>query len=378
MRQQHSQKYNLVDRDTDTPVNETLQQVTSTPNAKEFPLREAHELVRDLMTPNPWIYWADFLFHITLGWAAFFTALYTPLFSVWQILSCVVAILALYRAVIFVHELAHLKKGTFKTFRLVWNLMCGIPSLCPSFTYDGVHSDHHKPDIYGTSRDGEYIPFATRNPREMISHILLSFASPLLFTGRFLLLTPLSYLIPPLRKLVWERMSSLTIDMNYKRAENAIRNDKNWRLQEFGAFLFAASTLTLIALDFLPYQGLILWYIIGMSIFFLNSIRTLAAHAYQNPGEHRMGFVEQYLDSVNISGNAFTTELWAPLGLRYHATHHLFMSMPYHNLGKAQHRLINGLSDNTIYLKTLRNGLSDALRRIWSEASASTRLKDGI
>ncbi|MBA0015487.1 MAG: hypothetical protein H0Z53_07760, partial [Nitrosospira sp.] len=51
MRQQHSQKYNLVDRDTDTPVNETLQQVTSTPNAKEFPLREAHELVRDLMTP---------------------------------------------------------------------------------------------------------------------------------------------------------------------------------------------------------------------------------------------------------------------------------------------------------------------------------------
>ncbi len=26
--------------------------------------------------------------------------------------------------------------------------------------------------------------------------------------------------------------------------------------------------------------------------------------------------------------------LWAPVGLRYHATHHLFMSMPYHNLGR--------------------------------------------
>jgi fatty acid desaturase len=66
------------------------------------------------------------------------------------------------------------------------------------------------------------------------------------------------------------------------------------------------------------------------------------------------------------------------VGLRYHATHHLFMSMPYHNLGKAQHRLVNGLTDNTLYLKTLRTGLWDALHRIWSEASAATRLKDGI
>ena len=62
------------------------------------------------MTPNPWIYWPDFLFHITLGWAAFATALYTPLFSVWQILACVIATFALYRAVIFIHELAHLKE----------------------------------------------------------------------------------------------------------------------------------------------------------------------------------------------------------------------------------------------------------------------------
>ena len=219
MQQPQSQNHNPLDRDHDISTIEKTRQVMGTVDAKEFPLREAHELVRDLMMPNPWIYWADFLFHITLGWAAFLTALYTPLFSVWQILSYLVAILSLYRAVIFVHELAHLKKGTFRTFRLVWNLICGIPLLVPSFTYDGVHSDHHKPDIYGTSKDGEYIPFATRNPMEMISHILLSFALPLLFIGRFLLLTPISYLIPSLRKIVWERMSSLTIDMNYRRAE---------------------------------------------------------------------------------------------------------------------------------------------------------------
>ena len=102
-----------------------------------------------------------------------------------------------------------------------------------------------------------------------------------------------------------------------------------------------------------------------------NEHQTLAAHAYRNPGNHKMTLAEQYLDSINIPGNFLITPLWAPVGLRYHATHHLFMSMPYHNLGKAQRRLVNGLTDNSQYIKTIRSGLWDALRRIWHESSLS-------
>lgn len=338
----------------------------------DFPLHEAHALVRDLMTPNPWIYWLDFLFHITLGWAAFVIALHSSFFSIWQLLACSVAVLAFYRSAIFVHELAHLRKGTFTVFRLAWNLICGIPLMIPSFTYDGVHNDHHKRDVYGTSKDGEYLPFATQRPGEMVRYVLLSFILPLLLVARFLLLTPISYLIPPLRKLVWERASSLTINPNYKRAANAVRNDHNWRLQEFATFMFALMVVTSVALGVLPYQALVLWYVIAVLIFILNSLRTLAAHAYRNPGDRTLGLAEQYLDSVNIPGN-FITGLWAPVGLRYHATHHLFMSLPYHNLGKAQQRLVHGLNDNTLYLQTVRKGLWDALARIWKEAAASTR-----
>ncbi len=338
---------------------------------KEFPFREAHNLVHDLMTPNPVIYWLDFLFHISLGWAAFVTALLVPPFSAWQLLAFVVAALAHYRAAIFIHELAHLKKGTFNIFRLVWNLTSGIPLLIPSFTYDGVHYDHHKPDIYGTSEDGEYIPFATQNPALMIGYVLFSFLLPLIFLCRYLLLTPLSYLIPPLRKFCWERVSSLTINPTYKRPKNCIRNDKHWQLQEFATFVFATTVLTCVILGILPFKALVLWYLVGLVIFLLNSLRTLSAHAYRNSGNQKMGFAEQYLDSINIPGNLFITALWAPVGLRYHATHHLFMSLPYHNLGKAQRRLVNGLSDNTLYLKTMRNSMRDALRRIWGEASAS-------
>lgn len=341
------------------------------PYIKEFPLREAHHLVRDLMTPNPWIYWSDFLFHVTLGWAAFFTALFSPFFSFWQLGGFVVAVLALYRSAIFVHELAHLKKGTFQNFRLVWNITCGIPFMIPSFTYDGVHNDHHKPDVYGTSADGEYLPFATRRPAEMVFYVLLSFLIPVVLAIRFVLLTPLCYLIPPLRRIVWERASSLTIDPAYRRAQDAIRNDHNWRRQEMAACLFGTSVIALVMLKVFPVSLLVLWYLIVVTIFILNSLRTLAAHAYRNPGDRKMTLAEQYLDSINISGNFLITPLWAPVGLRYHATHHLFMSMPYHNLGKAQRRLVNGLKDNSQYIKTLRSGLWDALTHIWRESSAT-------
>lgn len=339
------------------------------PYVKEFPLREAHHLVRDLMTPNPWIYWSDFLFHITLGWATYFTALFSPLFSLWQLGSFAVAVLALYRSAIFVHELAHLKKGTFQNFRLVWNIICGVPFMIPSFTYDGVHNDHHKPDVYGTSADGEYLPFATRKPAEMVVYVLLSFLIPIALAARFVLLTPVSYLIPPLRKIVWERASSLTIDPAYRRAPDAIRNDLNWQQQELGACLFGCSVIALVWFGVFPVAVLVLWYLIAVTIFILNSLRTLAAHAYRNPGDRKMTLPEQYLDSVNIPGNFLITPLWAPVGLRYHATHHLFMSMPYHNLGKAQRRLVTQLTDNSQYIKTIRSGLWPALKQIWRESS---------
>ncbi len=340
---------------------------------REFPIHDAHALVRDLMAPDPRVYWVDFLFHVSLGWAAFIVSLNAPVLSAVQLVAYVIAALALYRAVIFIHELSHFKKGTFRVFRVVWNLICGIPLLVPSFTYDGVHNDHHKRDIYGTKADGEYVPFGTQKPSEMIAYVFLSFLLPFLFVGRFLLLAPFSYLIPPLREFAWARASSLTIDLSYERSKNAIRNDHGWRLQEFATFVFAATTLGCVVLGVLTYKALVLWYAITTLVFILNSLRTLAAHAYRNPGDRTMDFSEQYLDSVDVPGNLLVTALWAPVGLRYHATHHLFPSMPYHNLGKAQRRLAHDLEDSALVLETVRNGLWGALARIWNEAAAATR-----
>jgi fatty acid desaturase len=348
-----------------------------TPSIKQkgrFPLSEAAELVRDLLIPNPRIYWVDFLFHMSLGWSAFFLALQFPTLSLWQIFFYVVSGLALYRSVIFIHELAHLKKGTFRLFRIVWNITCGFPLMVPSFTYDGVHNDHHKRNVYGTKNDGEYLPFAVERPSKIIAYVLLIFLLPILFAGRFLLLTPLSYLNKTLRRFVWERASSLVIDLGYRRPPPSLKKgDGTWRIQELFTSIYGITAVLLVLIGLLPYQVLVLWYLVALLIFLLNSLRTLAAHCYRNPGDFVMDFAEQYLDSVNVSGNLFLTGLWAPVGLRYHATHHLFPSMPYHALGEGHRRLLRDLSDKRLYLTTLRKSLWDSLQRLWKEASLAGR-----
>lgn len=343
----------------------------------EFPFREARDLVRDLFVPNARIYWLDFLFHVTLGWAATLLALNSPITSALGIGAYVVASLAFYRAVIFTHELAHLKKGTFKLFRLVWNLTCGMPLMVPSFTYHGVHNDHHKRDIYGTGKDGEYMPFGAQHPGKIPAYVLLVFVLPVLFATRFMILAPLSWLVPPLKRLAWERFSSLSIDLAYQRPAFSARDPKNWWLQELGAFIYGWSLLALVIAGVIPVKLIVLLYMITLLIFFMNSLRTLAAHAYRNLGDEPLTLAEQYLDSVNVPGHIFFTALWAPVGLRYHATHHLFPAMPYHSIGRAHRRLVAGLADNKLYLAANRKSLLHALRMLWREAAESTNQATG-
>lgn len=343
------------------------------PDPATFPLQAARELAMPLVEPRQAIYWVDFLFHAALGWGVFALAVAAAPFSLAQAAAVVVAAFALYRAVIFIHELAHLRRDRFRVFRLVWNVLVGIPMQVPSFTYAGVHSDHHQRGIYGTREDGEYVPFAIGPRRKIVLYLLLIFVLPVAVVLRFAVLTPLSYFLPPLRRLLWERASSLTIDFAYRRPPPARRDDKTWRMQEFLAFVFSAAVIGLIAAGRLPLAILGVWYAVVLLIFLFNSLRTLAAHAYRNPGDRPMSAAEEFLDSVNVPGSRLWTTLWAPVGLRYHATHHLFPALPYHALGKAHRLLIERLPDNRLYLAASRRSLWDALRRLWREAGAARR-----
>ncbi len=350
---------------TDRPDN-----IASTPGSppgtdtERERLAAARALVRDLFQPDARIYWWDFLVHALIGWSALISVAILTL-PPWLLLACwLVAVLALYRAVIFIHELAHLRPGALPGFRLVWNLLCGIPMLAPSFTYSGVHNHHHKRDVYGTAADGEYLAFARFPHWLLIGQLLLGALVPALVLLRFVVITPLGWIIPPLRRWSFRSASSLTVDFRYRR-EASGRDDKYWRWQEAGAWLWGSGMLWLMVNGTLPWSLLYSWYSVLAGIMIANGVRTLIAHRYRHDRRTELSLMQQFHDSVDVSGHRYLTSLWAPVGLRFHATHHLFPSMPYHNLATAHRRLREQLNPADWYLQAHEPNLRQAWSRLW-------------
>ncbi len=93
----------------------------------------------------------------------------------------------------------------------------------------------------------------------------------------------------------------------------------------------------------------------------LNYVRNMVAHHYRSSGEP-MAHVDQLFDSVNLRGMPIVTELFFPLGLRYHALHHLFPSLPYHNLSTAHRRLLEQLPAESGYRETVYPGFWSVVR----------------
>lgn len=323
--------------------------------------------VGDLFEPAPRIYWTDLAVHAALGWTAFVLA---AAYSGWPALAfAVVAALALYRAVVFTHELVHLGRGKLPGFRAAWDALCGVPLLAPSFLYDGVHQEHHFRHHYGTPGDGEYLPFGQSSrrliPVYLASHVLI----PALAVLRFGVVAPASWVWPGIRATVLRRMSSLSIDPAYVRKLPGTI-PAAWRVQEAACTAFVWLAGAALWAGWLPLPALGLWYGVVVLILVLNGVRTLAAHRYANHSG-TMTRDEQLLDSVNIAGRSPFTPLLAPVGLRYHALHHLFPTMPYHNLGRAHRRLMRALPDNAPYRATVEPGFAAALADLWRRAGAA-------
>ena len=323
-------------------------------------LRAAVELTRDISEARPAIYWPDMLGSAVTGYAALAGAI---LFEnpVLAAVSGIVAALALYRALLFIHELTHIHRDALPGFRLVWNLLVGIPMLTPSFMYEGVHTLHHARTRYGTAEDPEYLPLALMKPWSLPSFALIALLLPPALLVRCAVLVPLGIVIPPLRRLVWSRASSLSINPDFRRRppEGDFARMVFW--QELGASLWAIFLIaTAVLYDWRP-LAIGLAVISGTAV--LNQVRTLVAHLWENDGE-AMTVTAQYLDTVNVPPPGSLAPLWAPVGLRYHALHHLLPSVPYHSLGEAHRRLKSHLGGGSTYDKANYPGLLPLLGRL--------------
>ena len=372
--------------------------MSTTPNnlSTPFSIGEARKTVADLFKHNPLIYWADFLgcwavgmFIYTHG-RTYAAKLYLTDFDIWKvdwmyyptetsttwvlyITFTIVAALLYYRIAMFIHEIVHMSGRTMIAFRFIWNVFCGVLFLAPSFVYY-PHLDHHRRRHYGTDRDGEYLPLARRGPKKIALFMLHPLIVPPLVFVRFLFFTPLAWTIPGFRRFVHRRCSSMIIDPTYCRQLSSPAAERMFYLQEFFCFLWLSALVTVVAVtkQTLPWPFFIQSYTTAVVILTLNALRTLGAHNWENDSG-QMSFEEQLLDSVNYPQHPIIGEIWAPVGLRYHALHHLFPSIPYHNLGIAHRRLTNQLPADSLYHKTSQTTLTRQLVDLWKRAKKSTQ-----
>ena len=283
--------------------------------SQTFSIRETKELIQDLFAPKPLLYWMDFL--ITVSVAYGFAAMYimAPAFSLIQVITFLVSGAALFRVGTFIHEIVHMSGRTMVGFRVAWNVVCGVPLFMHSLLYSN-HLDHHNPRKHGTPADGEYLPLASSPARETMLYFAQVPVLPLLATFRFLVLVPLSFLHPRLRRWLLERWSSYAINPYYRRAIPPTEPHRLWVALDGVCFLWLAAILILVLKGSLTWTMVGLFYCLSTYSLGLNWIRNLAAHRYANMGRE-MTFAEQVEESVNMDRTSFVTLLLFPVGLRY-------------------------------------------------------------
>jgi fatty acid desaturase len=333
-------------------------------------LRAAVELTRDLSAAKGSIYWSDMLGSALIGYAALAGAIVSG--TAWlTLLLGVVSTFALYRALLFIHELTHLHRDALPGFRTAWNLLVGIPMLTPSFMYEDGHTIHHSRTRYGTPEDPEYLPLALMKPWSLPVFLLIALLAPPALVVRYGVLAPLGVLIPPLRRLNWARFSTLAINPDFRRRPADPQNRRRFALLEAGAALWGIALIVSIAV--VGWRPLAVALAVFSAVAVLNQLRTLVAHLWENEGEP-MSVTAQYLDTVNVPPPGMVAALWAPVGLRYHALHHLLPSLPYHSLAEAHRRLAGHADAQGTYLRANYRGMAPLVGRI---AGSTMRSRSG-
>lgn len=329
----------------------------------EFSAAELRRRFANAFPSQPWIYWSDLFVSAGIGWGAFVLGAGAPFGSPFHLGATIIAVLALLRASIFIHEIAHLRRDSLPGFSLVWHILVGLPLFSPSIMYEGSHNDHHRQVTFGTSADPEYAPIAYWGRFHMIRFVLFLVFVPALLTLRWGILGPISFLVPPLRWVLIERASTLAINPTYRRPLPRGNFVTHWIIQEIAAALTFWGIATSLYWGWIPLPWIVQWYIVTTGILVVNQIRTLAAHRYDNTGAS-LDAEAQLLDAITLSSGALLTICAAPVGLRFHALHHLLPTVPYHSLGVLHRRLLAEFPADSLYARTQERNIFAAVRKL--------------
>jgi fatty acid desaturase len=305
--------------------------------------------VKDLGKPRQSIYWLDLVACIAVAVTGLYVSKPFPdkILAGSPIALCgvVVAAFALYRATYFNHELAHHPRD-LRAFTIGWNLLIGIPLLVPSFLYSD-HLNHHSIKNFARDSDVEYLVPELCGIRGAVLLVATCFLLPVSYFGRFLLLPPLAWCSPAIRRWVDIRLSGLGLFGLSKRKPPSSEEIVSWRLQEFGCFSYAAAVVIGIANGLVTSDALLHGYTVLVILLLLHVTRIMVGHRYDAGGSRDR--IDQVLDSYNFTRNRLVTRLMAPLGFELHGLHHLFPNIPYHNMPEAHRRISAALPKDSFY-----------------------------
>lgn len=297
---------------------------------------------------RPIRYWLDFVTSLVLAYSASSLYLWAEPFSYLQLAAFAVAVFWLYRLGSLVHEVAHLSNHEMRIYKVAWNLLVGVMTLTPSPFFTRHHRDHHSHRWYGTPEDPEYIVnlFEPGSPWSVVRYVLHLLAFPLLVFLRFLV-TPLTFLHPRLRERVLSHASSLTMNRRYSRRVTGLDRRVLTAL-EWLCFVRAAAIPVAVCVGWTDWTRIPLLYALALGVLAMNQMRLLADHHFESHGE-QLDMSNHIFDSCNFTGRDPLTWLFFPFSIRYHALHHLFPSLPYHNLAAAHRYLMRELPEDSPY-----------------------------
>jgi hypothetical protein len=122
-----------------------------------------------------------------------------------------------------------------------------------------------------------------------------------------------------------------------------------------------------MAIGITDWTRLPLLYSLGLGVLCLNTLRLAGDHHGLSQGKE-VSLSDHILDSCNYTGRDPMTALLFPFSIRYHALHHIFPSMPYHNLAAAHRYLVAELGEHSTYHQLDQKNWWSVAKRIFFEA----------
>ncbi|WP_422010787.1 fatty acid desaturase family protein [Roseateles sp.] len=326
---------------------------------KQVDMRRVQELVADLRDPRPGIFYTDLLLSAGLGWACFAGAMQPG--PAWvRGLAFVAAVLLLYRSLAFIHEIFH-QQG-MNGFRRTWHALSGVPLLIPFLLYLPIHQGHHNKQVYGTAGDGEYDQFHGRAGAAIAKLFVLNVFLPLALWVRFALLTPLAAVLPPIREKMIPEFVHMALRMPFRAP--AIKESARAEAMRIEWWCCAWAWALVAVGVFAGWAWVGAWALLVIAIATLNTIRALGGtHLYVEAAEGRDAR-GQLLDSLNVDSNGLVAVLLCPVGLRFHALHHVAPYLPYHAMPTAHRRLMAQLPAGSEYHQVTVKSLGEGIARL--------------